>query len=53
MAVDVISQAKGSAFIEIGDTKVVCAIYGPREIQRGNDFKLIGQVNFFIFNTCS
>ncbi|MCL4139123.1 UNVERIFIED_CONTAM: hypothetical protein GTU68_007856, partial [Idotea baltica] len=45
MTLDIISQAKGSSFIEAGDTKVVCGVYGPREVQRGTDFKLTGQVS--------
>jgi exosome complex component MTR3 len=31
----VINGASGSAFISFGDTKVFCAIYGPRANQRG------------------
>lgn len=31
----IISGASGSAFISFGDTKVFCAIYGPRANQRG------------------
>ncbi|CAL4062526.1 unnamed protein product [Meganyctiphanes norvegica] len=44
MSVGVITQAKGSAYVEIGDTKVVCGVYGPKEVQRGNDFKMTCQV---------
>ena len=32
---DVISGASGSAFVSFGDTKVFCAVYGPRANQRG------------------
>jgi exosome complex component MTR3 len=32
---NVVSQASGSAFCEIGNTKVICAIYGPRAPQGG------------------
>lgn len=28
---DVISKASGSCYIEMGDTKVICGVYGPRE----------------------
>lgn len=44
MSVDVISHAKGSSYVEVGKTKIVCGIYGPREVQRGTDFKMTGQV---------
>lgn len=40
----VISQAKGSAYIEMNQTKVICAVYGPREVQRREDFSLKGQL---------
>ncbi|XP_043937255.1 exosome complex component MTR3 [Protopterus annectens] len=29
-----LSQAKGSAYIESGGTKVLCAVYGPRDAER-------------------
>ena len=41
----IISQAKGSAYIEQGNTKVVCGIYGPREVQKKSDFRLNGQLH--------
>ena len=44
MGLGVISQAKGSAYVEIGQTKVVCGIYGPKEVHRISDIKLSGQV---------
>ncbi|XP_068249420.1 exosome complex component MTR3-like [Palaemon carinicauda] len=44
MNVGIISQAKGSSYLEMGNTKVCCGVYGPKDIQRGNDFKLTGQV---------
>lgn len=28
----IVSQAKGSAYIEMGDTKVICSVFDPREI---------------------
>jgi len=40
----IVSQAKGSAYLEQGDTKVVCAVYGPREVQKKSDFRLNGQM---------
>eukprot|EP00088_Acartia_fossae_P041857 TRINITY_DN4381_c1_g1_i1.p1 TRINITY_DN4381_c1_g1~~TRINITY_DN4381_c1_g1_i1.p1 ORF type:complete len:268 (-),score=39.79 TRINITY_DN4381_c1_g1_i1:107-910(-) len=38
----VISHAKGSAFIEVGDTKVEVGVYGPREIPKRSDFSMKG-----------
>ncbi|XP_002738745.1 exosome complex component MTR3-like [Saccoglossus kowalevskii] len=38
----IISNAKGSAYIETKDTKVTCAVYGPRQVVRREDFKLTG-----------
>ena len=32
--VGVIGHASGSAYVEQGSTKVICAVYGPREIPR-------------------
>jgi len=40
----VVSQARGSSYIEMDQTKVICAVYGPREIQRREDFSLKGQL---------
>lgn len=40
-----ISQAKGSAYSEFGNTKVVCAVYGPREVSRREDFRMLGQLS--------
>lgn len=45
MKTGVVSQAKGSAYLEVGKTKVICSVYGPREIARRKDFTLRGQVN--------
>ena len=38
----VISQARGSAYVEQGKTKVMCGVYGPREIPRRSDFSMNG-----------
>jgi len=38
----VISHAKGSSYIEVGDTKVEVAVYGPREIPKRSDFSMKG-----------
>ena len=38
--VGVIGQASGSAYVEQGNTKVICGVYGPREIPRRSDFSM-------------
>jgi len=38
----VITQAKGSSYIEQGRTKVMVGVYGPREIARRSDFSMKG-----------
>ncbi|CAD5120168.1 DgyrCDS8744 [Dimorphilus gyrociliatus] len=40
----VISQAQGSAYIEIGNTKVICSVYGPREVKKRDEFSMDGQL---------
>ena len=42
MKTGVISQARGSAYVEQGQTKVMCGVYGPREIPRRSDFSMNG-----------
>ena len=44
MSLGNISQAKGSSYVEIGETKVCCGVYGPKDIEKGHDFKMAGQV---------
>ncbi|XP_047470815.1 exosome complex component MTR3-like [Penaeus chinensis] len=44
MSLGIISQAKGSSYVELGNTKVCCGVYGPKDVQRGNDFKMSCQV---------
>lgn len=44
MQTGIVSQAVGSAYLEQGHTKVVCAVYGPREVQKKSDFSLNGQL---------
>jgi len=41
----VITQAKGSSYVEIGDTKVMVGVYGPREIQKRSDFTMKGLIS--------
>lgn len=38
----VTSQAKGSAYLELGKTKVMCAVYGPRDIGKREEFQMKG-----------
>ncbi|XP_066152589.1 exosome complex component MTR3 isoform X2 [Euwallacea fornicatus] len=40
----VVSQAKGSAYIEIGRTKVTVSVFDPREIPKKNDYGLKGEI---------
>jgi len=40
----VVSQAKGSAYVELNNTKVICSVYGPREVPKKSDFSLNGQL---------
>jgi len=41
----VVSQARGSAYIEMQKTKVTCAVYGPRESQRQHEFSEKGKIS--------
>ena len=45
------SKAQGSAYIEQGQTKAICAVYGPREIPRKSDFTMKGILNCTIERT--
>ncbi|KZC09351.1 PREDICTED: exosome complex component MTR3-like [Dufourea novaeangliae] len=40
----VISQAKGSAYIEMGNTKVVCSVFDPREVPNKNGYCVQGEI---------
>ena len=35
---DCVNEANGSSFIEIGNSKVLCSLYGPREVPRKDDY---------------
>jgi len=37
VALDVVRAASGSAYVELGSTKVTCAVYGPRRATRASD----------------
>ena len=40
MKLNVITKAKGSAYIELGNTKVIVSVFDPREVQKqANNFK--------------
>ncbi|KAI9598560.1 ribosomal protein S5 domain 2-like protein [Syncephalis fuscata] len=39
-----ISQASGSAYIELGRTKVACAVYGPRQLKKQQGFSEHGRL---------
>ncbi|XP_039746668.1 exosome complex component MTR3 [Pararge aegeria] len=39
-----VSQAKGSSYIEMNKTKVVCSVFAPREISHQNEFSTVGQL---------
>lgn len=36
-----VSQAKGSAYIELKKTKAVCSVFDPREIPHQNEFRFV------------
>lgn len=44
MRTGVISQSKGSAYIELGKTKVICSVFDPREIPNRNEFSINGEL---------
>ncbi|EFC50201.1 3'-5' exoribonuclease/RNA-binding protein-like protein [Naegleria gruberi] len=45
MQVGVIKQARGSAYMEYQNgTKVICSVYGPRQISARNEFSDIGAI---------
>ncbi|CAB3229683.1 unnamed protein product [Arctia plantaginis] len=40
----VVSQAKGSAYVERDKTKIICSVFDPREIPHQNEFSQLGQI---------
>ena len=40
----VVSKAKGSAYIEMGNTKVVCSVFDPREVPNKNGYCVQGEI---------
>jgi exosome complex component MTR3 len=49
---DCVNEASGSSYIELGNTKILCSVYGPREIPRKDDYDFkVANVNCeFRFN---
>lgn len=46
---DMVSQAKGSSYVEQYDTKVVCSVFDPREIPHQNEFRYVNLISVIIF----
>lgn len=44
MKVGIITKAQGSVYLEMGNTKLIAAIYGPKEIVKREEFSLKGKV---------
>jgi exosome complex component MTR3 len=42
--IGVVSQAKGSAYIEMGQTKVICSAFDPREIPNKANYSTQGEL---------
>lgn len=47
MKSDVVSKAKGSAYIEMGNTKIICSVFDPREIpsKQQTNYSTNGELN--------
>lgn len=45
MRVGVVSQAAGSAYLELGGTKVMAGVYGPRPTERREAFSEEGHLS--------
>lgn len=39
-----VSQAKGSCYCEVGKTKVMCSVYGPKDVEHYGDFHMEGKI---------
>ncbi|XP_062559120.1 exosome complex component MTR3-like [Armigeres subalbatus] len=44
MKLGVVSTAKGSAYVELGNTKVIVSVFDPREIPKQNKFRALGEL---------
>ncbi|XP_053658700.1 exosome complex component MTR3-like [Anopheles marshallii] len=42
--IGVVSTAKGSAYVELGNTKVIVSVFDPREIPKQNKFNQLGEL---------
>lgn len=42
--VNVITEAKGSSYLETRDTKIMCSVFDPREIPHQNEFSQLGKL---------
>jgi hypothetical protein len=49
MKLGVISTAKGSAYVELGRTKVIVSVFDPREIPKQNKYWWCTLHNFRLF----
>lgn len=49
-----VSQAKGSAYLEAGNTKLMCCVYGPRETDRKDETNMkCGRYGVCLFKSLS
>lgn len=42
MKIGILSQAKGSAYVEYQNTKVICSVFDPREIPNKSEYSVNG-----------
>jgi len=40
----IVSQAKGSCYCELDKTKVICSVYGPKDVERREEFQMEGRI---------
>ena len=46
LKVDCVTEASGSSYVEIGNCKILCSVFGPREIPKKDDYDFkIGNLN--------
>lgn len=44
MRVGILNRAKGSAYVEYQNTKVVCSVFDPREIPNRSEYSVNGEL---------
>ncbi|XP_029173573.1 exosome complex component MTR3-like [Nylanderia fulva] len=44
LKIGIVSQAKGSAYIEMGNTKVICSVFDPREVPNKTGYCVQGEL---------